>query len=735
MTGSVGRPLDRTDGVAKVTGRARYAAEFEVPGVTYAVMVQSTIPSGRIAKLDTAAAEHAPGVILVLTHENAQRLPEKGLAAVNPPAGRVLTLLQDDAIHYNGQPIAVVVADTFERAVDGAARVRVAYDVAPAVLRFETAKAQRYAPKKAGVVATDASWGAVDEGFARATKRVDATYTTPMEHHNPIEPHATIAAWKGDKLTLYDATQYISGVKQTVAKTLGIPPDNVRVVSKYVGGGFGCKGSVWSHVVLAAMAAQKANRPVKLVVARPQMFGPVGGRPRTEQHIVLGAADDGRLAALRHDVVSHTSQIEDFTEPSAAPTRVLYACPNASTTHRLVKLNVGTPTFQRAPGEATGTFALEVAMDELAYALGMDPLELRLRNYADREPESGKPWSQKSLRECYAQAAERFGWSRRNPAPRSMRDGNALVGWGVATATYPAHRQPASASARIMPDGTALVRSGTQDIGTGTYTIMTQVAADALGLPVERVRFDLGDTAFPQAPVSGGSMTAASVSAAVHAACANLRDRLVSMAVADRASPLHRLAPDDIAFDDGVFRAKSDPAKRESLAAIVARRNEPVEAMGDAKPGEDDKSFAMHSFGAVFTEVRVDPELGTIRVPRIVATYDVGRLLNAKTASSQLEGGIVWGVSLALFEDSVLDERFGRFVNGNLAEYHVPVNADIGAIDVSFIGEPDPQIGPLGARGIGEIGITGASGAVANAVYHATGKRIRDLPITLDKLL
>lgn len=731
----VGAPLDRVDGTLKVTGRARYAAEFSPAGVACAAIVTSTVARGRIAAIDTSAAERAPGVLHVLTHRNAPSLPQQGRAAVNPPAGRVLSLLQDDAVHYNGEPIAVVVADTFEHAVDAAAQVRATYAKEPPRLDFDEAKRNPHKAQKEGVVASDKAWGDVAAGMAAGEVRVDAVYSTPMEHHNPMEPHATVAEWNGERLTLYDATQYVFGVRETIAKIFDVPPDNVRVVCPFVGGGFGCKGSAWSHVALAAMAAKATGRPVKLALPRPQMFGPVGGRPRTEQHVMLAARRDGHLTAIRHDVISHTAAMEDYIEPSASPTRSLYACANATTSHRLATLDVGVPTFQRAPGEATGTFAIESAMDELAYALRMDPLALRLANYADADPSSGKPWSSKRLRECYAQAATRFGWSRRSPDPRSMRDGRWLVGWGLATATYPAHRQPASALARLNADGTALVQSGSQDLGTGTYTVMTQVAAETLALPVERVRFELGDTTMPRAPVSGGSMTVASVAPAVQAACAALRDRLIDAAVNDAASPLAGLRRDDVVAENGALRARSDGQRRVAYADVVARQGGAIESRADAKPGAEAERYASRSFGAVFAEVRVDADLGVIRVPRIVATYSVGRRLNAKTALSQLQGGIVWGVSQALFEESLLDPRDGRFVNGNLAEYHVPVNADIGLIDVNFVDENDTAFNPLGARGIGEIGITGVAAALANAVYHATGRRIRALPITLDQLL
>ena len=691
----IGQPLSRVDGEAKVRGRAKYAAEFPLERLCYGVMVRSTIPSGTITAIDTAAVKRMPGVIFVLTHENAPKLPEKGRAAVNPPAGREMSLFQDTTVRYNGEPVAVVVAETLEQATAGANALKVTYSESPAALKFDAAKQNPHKPEKLTRGPPDKTWGEPDKAMAEADVNIDHVYTTPMEHHNPMEPHGTIAHWEGDKVTLHDSTQFVNGVRETVAKTLGIDPEQVRVLSPYLGGGFGCKGSAWSHVLLATIVAREVKRPVKLILERPQMFGPVGGRPQTEQRVVLGAKRDGTLVALRHDVISHTSQFEDYAEPATQPTRALYQVANAATTQRLAKLHVGTPTFMRAPGESSGTFALESAMDELAVALGMDPVELRVKNHADADPSDGKPWTSKKLLECYADAARRFGWSRRNPKPGSMRDGRWLVGYGMATATYPAHRMPAKASVALGTDGVYVVKSATHDLGTGTYTILTQVAADALGVAPEKVRFELGDTDFPKAPVSGGSMTAASVGPAVHAACLKLKERMAQGARA------------------------------------------PLEAEGEANPEQDEekKTHAERSWGAVFTEVRVDPDLGIVRVPRVVATYSVGRLLNRKTGISNLEGGIVWGIGMALFEESVLDERFGRIVNGNLAEYHVPVNADIGAIEVEVVEENDAEFNVLGARGIGEIGITGVAAALANAVYHATGKRVRDLPITLDKVI
>jgi xanthine dehydrogenase YagR molybdenum-binding subunit len=566
---------------------------------------------------------------------------------------------------------------------------------------------------------------------------VDAVYTTPIETHNPMELHATIAVWQGDeRLTLYDSTQGVFECRRKVAEMFGLPKENVRVISRFVGGGFGSKGSSWSHVTLAAMAAKVTGRAVKVMVTRPQMFSLVGHRPCTVQRVALGATRAGKLVATRHEVTSETSRFDDFVEPSAQQTQMLYACPNLYTRQSLVRLDIPTPTFQRAPGESTGTFALESAMDELAVALRMDPVALRLANHADEDPSDGRPWSSKTLRECYRQAAARFGWAKRKPEPRSMRQGRALVGWGMATATYPANQSASAAIARLRPDGTALVQAGTQDIGTGTYTIMAQIAADALGMPVEQVTFDLGDTSMPETPVSGGSQTASSTGSAVQRACGDLRGKLVAMAVADAASPLHGLAVADVDAIGGALVARADPSKRDPFGAVVARSGQgEVTARFETQPKEDRKKFATHSFGAQFVEVTIDEDLPQVRVTRVVSAFAAGKILNAKTARSQFIGGIVWGIGLALTEDTVRDARTARIVTRDLADYHVPVNLDVPAIEVISVEEDDPHVNEIGAKGIGEIGITGIGAAIANAVHHATGRRVRDLPITPDKLL
>ncbi|MEH2450850.1 xanthine dehydrogenase family protein molybdopterin-binding subunit [Nostoc sp.] len=730
--GVVGKPLNRVDGYLKVTGGARYAAEFPVAKMTYGVTIQSTIAKGKIAQIDTKAAEQVPGVLAVITHLNAPKASgEKG-------GGRKLQVLQDNVVLYSGQHIGVVVADTFERAMYAASLVQVRYDEEKPTINMRDNLAKAYLPK--GKIPKeeppDSAHGNVNQGLAAAAVRVEQTYTTPIENHNPMEPHATTAVWQGDQLLLYDATQGIFSAQQKVAGVLGIEPEKVRVMSYFVGGGFGCKGSAWSHVPLAAMAARQVNRPVKLVLGRIQMYGPVGFRPETIQQVSLGATREGKLTALRHAGTSQTSTFDEFIEPVGKSARMIYACPNIETSHRLVPLDEGTPTFMRAPGEASGSFALESAMDELAYALNIDPVELRLRNHADVDPSKGLPWSSKSLIQCYRIGAEKFGWQKRNPKPRSMRDGNYLIGWGMATATYPTNRSPASAIAQIMADGTAVVQSGSQDIGTGTYTVMTQVAAEALGLPVDKVRFELGDTKMPETPVSGGSQTAASVSSSVHLAGNQARSQLLELALADQKSPLYSSNAEDVIAENGSFFLKDKSSATETYQAILARHGmKMIEARADAKLGEEQKKFSMHAFGSQFAEVRVNPDSGEVRVTRWVGTFGVGRILNAKTANSQLIGGIIYGIGMALMEHTITDPHRGHVVNHDLAEYHVPVNADVPDIQVSFVDEHDPHINPLGVKGIGEIGITGTAAAIANAVYHATGKRVRDLPITLDKLL
>jgi xanthine dehydrogenase YagR molybdenum-binding subunit len=743
-TGAIGKPIDRVDGRLKVTGGARYTADRQLPGMAHAVLVPSTIAAGRIARLDTSAAEQAPGVIAVLTHQNTVRLPtpQEVPGTPDPEVGHPLQPLQNDVIYQNGQPIALVVAETLEQATQAARLVRASYREDPAVTDFTTAAARAFPPSdvKSSDRGTrkprDYQRGDAERALAEAAVQIEETYTIPAEHHNAMELHATVAVWDGPKLTLYDKTQGVDVSQKQTARMLGIPAENIRVIAPFVGGAFGSGLRIWSNTFLAALAARQVGRPVKLVVTRAQMFMITGYRPYTVQKIALGAAPDGQLAAIRHEATGQTSVYEQYTETVLNPSRFLYACPNVRTRYRLAAMNVNTPAPMRGPGEASGIYALECALDELAVALDIDPVELRLRNYADVDPQDNRPWSTKRLKECYQRAADRFGWVKRNPRPRSMRQDGLLIGYGMATASWPTHRSPAAVLARIGADGSAQLRAATADIGPGTYTSMSQIAADALGLPIMRVQFQLGDTRLPPAPVEGGSMTLASVGSAVQEAARATRDQVLELARGDSGSPLYQAPADEIAAEDGRLFLKNDPARGETYADILNRHHrEAIEVTRESKGGAETKRFSMHAFGAQFAEVRVDPDLGTVQVARLVGCFDAGRIINPKTAHSQAIGGMVGGIGMALLEETIWDSRNARVVNANLADYHVPVNADITTLEAFFIDEPDPHANPLGAKGLAELTLVGVAPAVANAVYHATGKRIRDLPITPEKLL
>jgi xanthine dehydrogenase YagR molybdenum-binding subunit len=730
MANVIGEPLERVDGRLKVTGQATYTADWNIPGVAHAVLVTSSIAKGRVASIDTGAAERVPGVLAILTHKNKIKLA-KDPTKVDPssPADRALQVLQDDRVYYGNQPIAVAVAETFEAAREAAGRVAVKYEESKPSITFESGLPNSYVPKKAGGAGDpgESRRGNPEQALETASVRMKEVYSTAFHTHNPMEPHATIAVWEGtDKLTLYDTSQGIFGDRKRMGELFGLQPDNVRVISLFLGGGFGGKGPTWSHTVICAMAARHVNRPVKLVMRRPQMFGPVGCRSETRQTISAGAGKDGVLTALINDTVTHTSTMDEFTETATLPARMLYSVPNNRTEQRLVRSDIGTPSYTRAPGEAPGTFALEVAMDEMAYKLGMDPVEFRLKNYAERDEDKDLPWSTKSLRECYRVGVERFGWAKRSREPRSMREKNTLIGWGMATALYPAKRSPASAAARIEADGTVHVDAGSQDVGGGTYTIMTQIAADTLGVPVSSVKFRLGDTRYPETPVSGGSQTAASTGSAVNLAAKALRQKLADLV---------GVKPEELTIQNGEI-VRNGGTDRVSLQALISRSGgQFIEAQASAKPDEDARKFSPYSFGAQFAEVHVDADLGQIHVARMTGVFATGKILNAMTARSQFMGGMVWGIGLALHETTTYDPRLVRVVNNNLAEYHVPTNADIGDLDVAWVEEDDRHVSTIGAKGIGEIGITGSAAAVVNAIYHATGRRIRDVPVTPDKLI
>jgi len=709
-TAFIGQPVSRVDGRQKVTGAATYAAEFDQPGQAYGVIVRSTVANGRIASMDSTAAQRASGVLAVLTHRNAPRLayrPHKGLP--DPATGERLHVLQDDRVNHQGQPIALVIAETVEQANHAATLVRVTYADEAGITDISRVVPIEPAQQKTDQGETrppQTRRGDPERALTTAEVKVEHTYVIPRENHNPIEMHATIAAWDGDRLTLWDKTQWVHNTADEIAAVFSIPEENIRVISPFVGGAFGSGLRTWPHVTLAALGARVTGRPVKVMLSRREMYYAVGYRPHTVQRVALGASRDGRLTAILHEGYQETSRYEEFSEALLNASRLLHSCPNVDTRHRLAPMNVHTPTYMRAPGEASGIFALESAMDELAVALNFDPVELRLRNEPEMDEFKKLPFSSRSTRECYRSAAERFGWNRRSPEPRSMRDGRWLIGWGMATATYPMNYAPATALARLLPDGTAEVMSASSDMGPGTWTSMTQVAAEALGLPIERVKFTLGDTRLPRAPIHGGSMTMASVGSAVQAACRKVRE-------------------------DAIARGGAN-----DLVDAMRRIAQPIEAMADVKPGDESRRFSMHAFGAVFVEVAVDPDLGETRVRRIVGAYGAGRIVNPKTSRSQCVGGMIGGIGMALMEHSVVDARNGRIPNANFAEYAVPVHADAPPLmDVIFVEEHDPHVNPLGVKGVGEIAMVGVAPAIASAIFHATGKRIRELPITPDKLL
>lgn len=738
---SIGKPLDRVDGRLKVTGAALYAADRRDANLVYGVLVTSTICNGKIAQLETTRAEQSPGVLAVITHRNAARLKsqeQKERPGVDPHFGEPLSPLQDELIRFNGQPIGVVIADSLERAKSAARLIRVTYQEEKGITDF--AEAERHArkptppPESKPDTKADYQRGAILPKSGEEVA-VDATYVIGTEHHNPMELHSTVAEWIDTQLVLYDKTQWVDNVQEQLALAFDMNKKDVRVISPFVGGAFGSALRVWPHVLVAALAARHVKRPVKLVVSRSQMFVIPGYRPYTTQKIALASSKDGKLLQIDHSGTAETSVYEEFTESLLHPTQCLYQCPNVVTRYRLAELNVNTPGSMRGPGEASGMFALESAIDELAVALDLDPVELRLRNEAGKDQSQDLPWSSNSLKECYRAAGERFGWSRRSPKPRSMQDGGQLVGYGMAAATWPGKRLPATVRIRLKADGTAEVETATSDIGPGTYTSMTQIAADGLGLDASQVQFKLGDSRLPQSPVQGGSMTMASVGSAVYEASVAMRHEVWLQLKDDLKSPLLHAKEDEVSVSKGRFHFKTVPSRGESYTEFLKRRNrDSFELTTESKAGGEAKKFSIRSFGAHFVEVRIDPSLGTIRIARIVSAFAAGRIINPKTAHSQAIGGIVGGIGMALLEETHRDVRNGRVINANLADYHVPVHADIPFIEAFFIDEVDAHSNPLGTKGLAELSLVGIAPAIANAVYHATGRRIRRLPITLDQL-
>ncbi len=743
INNTIGKPISRVDGVDKVTGKAKYAAEFSVPDLAHGVVVSSAIAKGKIKKIDTGDALSLAGVLQIFTYENRPKLAwfDISYKDQDAPPGSPFRPLHNATIKYSGQPIALVVAETFELARYAASLVRVEYEEAAHETDLEANLHKGRKPKH-GVAdllkpPPPKPRGDFEKAFADAPVTMNGRYVHAAEHHNPMEMFATTVVYEtNDRLTIYDKTQGVTNSILYVSQVFNIPFKNLRVISPYIGGGFGSGLRPQYQLFMGVMAARELKRSVRVSLTRQQMFT-FGHRPATVQNVALGALPDGTMNALYHDAMAETSQFEDYTEVVVNWGGMVYPTENVTLDYKLVPLDVYSPLDMRAPGGVTGMHALEVAMDELAYNLGMDPLQLRLKNYTDQDHNEKRPYSSKELRECFRQGAERFGWGSRNPEPRSMRKEHNLIGWGMATGIWEANQMPARAEAVLMVNGKLRVSSATADIGTGTYTIMTQIAADTLGMPIGDVMFKLGDTDMPIAPISGGSWTAATIGTAVQAACQAVGKTLLKLAKKMPGSPFKGAKWEDVDFANKQMRLKRDPSTTVSLQTLVDQNGGKAvrEITGSMPNALKLKNYTRSTHSAVFVEVMVDEELGTVKVTRAVTAVAAGRILNPKTARSQILGGMVWGISKSLHEESVLDHTFGRFMNHNLAEYHVSVNADIHDLDVIFVDEHDEIVNPLGIKGLGEIGIVGMPAAVANAIFHATGKRVRDLPITLDKLL
>ena len=733
MTARIGSATSRVDGRAKVTGAAKYAAEFAAPDLAYGIVVSATIPKGRITSIDASRARTVGGVIDVITHTNRVRMADKDDGyrdEVAPEGGSPYRPLYDDRVHFNFQPVALVVAEDEDTARFAATLVDVKYQAEDFATDLHARREQAFKVDKPIKPRGDAT-----RALAGAPVRHDAEYGVPVEYHNPMELFASTVLWRdGGKLVVHDKTQGVQNVQRYVCGVFELKEDDVQVMSPFVGGAFGSGLRPQYQVVLAAMAALKLKRAVRVVLSRAQMYG-LCYRPATIERLAIGANRDGGLTALTHEAIAMTSQHEAFSRNDIGWGDVLYTSETSRATHRLARLDVPTPGDMRAPGAASGVYGLECAMDELAVALKMDPLALRLRCYSDRDQDKNLPFSSKRLRECYQQGAEAFGWSKRGPEPRSMREGRELVGWGMASGAWEAMQMPFASRIVMTANGHVEVASATSDIGTGTYTIMAQVAADMLGVPLDSITVKLGDSTLPKAPVEGGSWTAASISHAIVNAAGDIRAELLTIAQAMPGSPLLGLTADEVTLADGAVVAIADRSRSVAMADVMRHGGmDRIEKERGSEFKEDDK-HAHNTHAAIFAEVKIDEELGVVRVTRIVNAVAAGRILNTKTASSQIMGGVVMGIGMALHEEARIDHRFGRIMNANIAEYHMPVNADVHDIQVIFVEEEDRIINKMGIKGLGEIGIVGVPAAIANAVYHATGKRVRDLPITLDKLL
>ncbi|MET3027033.1 xanthine dehydrogenase family protein molybdopterin-binding subunit [Flavobacterium sp. UW10123] len=723
--------INRVDGFAKVTGSATYSAEYKTSGVVYACLVGSTIAKGRIKTIDTKKAEWAPGVLAVITHLNVDKPSGYEKAKDKHNFGQPLQIFKDDSILYYDQPIALVIADTFERMRYAASLIKADY------LKEEHSTELKKAAEKEKKVETDKGndyHRGEHDGYKNAEVVLETEYTIPTEVHNPMELANIIAKWDGNKPILYTKSQGVEGTRRSVAGVFGVPVEDVEVHAEYLGGAFGMGLHTWPYEIAALIGAKKLNRPVKLVLHREQMFTNVGFRPYTIQKMGLGATKDGKLTGLTHEAVAMTSSYEDFMEGTVNMSRFIYDCPNVSTRYRIVPLDTCTPIWMRGPGEATGSFALECAMDEMAYKLNLDPIEFRKLNYAEKDQEQNKPWSSKFLLECYEGGMERIGWKNRKNEPGSVKEGNWLVGYGMGTGTFGCYRSPTSVKAKFLANGDLVLQCSVNDMGPGTATMMTAIGAEVIGLPAENVIIEMGKSGLPKGPTQGGSATTSSVGSAVHDACNLLLNKIIELG--SKNSALKGIALTDLTFENGVVSSKKDKSKSVTLAALLSSNKlEDFEVENLSKAAEEAKKYSIYSFSVHFVKVLVNPNLGKIRLAHVVSCADIGTVINQKTSAGQMFGGAVGGIGMGLMEALEIDHRFGRPINNNFADYHVPVNADIEKQEVFFVNKKDPISNPMGTKGLGETALVGMAPAIANAVFNATGKRVRDLPITLDKII
>lgn len=733
MSTVIGQEVTRIDGKLKVTGRAPYAVEHAINNVAYGVAVASTIGNGKIRAIETAEAEKMPGVLAILHHGNAERLyrPAGALEEASRP-GESRPPFEDDSIYYFGQYVALVIADTFEQAQDAASHVHVEYDAKRPVVRLD--EGEKSASAKANYARGDA-----EAALQQAEVTLDETYVTPVQVHNPMEMHGTIAVWDEDKdkLTLYESSQGVVNHHNVASQVMGLPLESIEVISPFIGSGFGCKLFPWPHSWLAAMGARRVKRPVKVAVPRILMFTTVGHRPTIQQRIRIGATRDGKLTAFTNEILQSTSKVDEFLEDCVDPTAMLYSCPNVSAVQHEVSLNTGTPTPMRGPGRTPALFAIESALDELAVKLNVDPLEVRLRNYAETDESSGHPWSSKHLRDAYRQGAERFGWSERNPKVGSMTKNGEILGWGMGTCTWPAHQRGAEVRVRLLADGSARASCATQDIGTGTYTIFAEIVSDKTGLPIERIHVVLGDTSLPPGPTSGGSAATASVIPAIVKATENAVQAVLKAASKAPDSPFEKTDPGNLRMTGGRVhdRSKSPESGVPFEQILKAAKLAGLDGHAKTDSTPEQTKYSIHSFGAHFCEVSFDPEIVRLRVTRWLSVIDGGRMINQKTARNQIMGSVTMGIGMGMLEEAVYDRRTGQPINNNYADYLVAVNTDVPNVEVMFLDYPDTILNEYGARGIGEIGLTGCASALTSATYHATGVRVRELPIRIEKLL